>query len=144
MRSDQFFLIIAIFAAIGFLLFLGHIINVIRGFNHGRKQYDASRTWPTTKGQILKSEVNTDHDYGPEGHGITTYDPVIKFHYKAFGQDYESDRISFGFKRSYIDRSDAEQVIQKYPKDAAVTVYYDPDKPAEAVLERKIGSKTWD
>ena len=47
--------------------------------------------------------------------------------------------LGFGFQQSYGNPSKAQAVLAAFPVGGQVTVYYDPNNPAEAVLERKAG-----
>ena len=49
--------------------------------------------------------------------------------------------MTFGLTTSYGQPAKAQAVLDQYPIDSTVNVYYDPNNPAEAVLERKAGGK---
>ena len=51
---------------------------------------------------------------------------------------YSSDNVSFGQYSG--NRSHAEEIVAKYPVGSRVTVYYDPEDVATAVLEPGV---TW-
>jgi hypothetical protein len=55
--------------------------------------------------------------------------------YQVEGQSYQSQRIYFGGE---VGGSAMTGVIKKYPVGAQVPVYYNPQNPAEAVLERSM------
>jgi hypothetical protein len=52
------------------------------------------------------------------------------------GTGYSSSRIQFGTPTTYYRKSSAEAALNHYPVDSHLTVYYDPENPAEAVLDR--------
>ena len=126
------FVIFIFFAASVFI-----IISSIRA----RKKAEASQAWPSTQGQIESTEIKQNTSTDSDGYTSTTYKPLIMYSYSVMGQPYQSDRIAFGFTQSYGKTAKAQEVLNKYPLNAPVNVFYDPDNPAEAVLERKVGSK---
>jgi hypothetical protein len=58
------------------------------------------------------------------------------YDYTVNGVGYSSSRVHFGTPTTYIRKSSAEAAISHYPVDSHSTVYYDPENPAEAVLDR--------
>ena len=89
-----------------------------------RKRSLARAHWPHTEGVIVASRP-----------GLAENDllPRIEFAYTVDGREYHTVfRFPEGthplpeFTQSYLD---------KYPEGKAVTVYYDPQNPAEATLE---------
>ncbi|MFN8598094.1 MAG: DUF3592 domain-containing protein [Anaerolineae bacterium] len=90
-----------------------------------------SQHWPTTAGQILVSTIQYRRKSGG-GHSLY---PVVLYTYQVKGQSYQSQRIYFG---TLLGGSALTGISQKYPVGAQVPVYYNPENPAEAVLERTI------
>jgi hypothetical protein len=82
-----------------------------------------------TQGEVLESELNESRD--DDG---TTYAAHVIYRYSLDGGEFESARIWFGGDYSTSNRSEMFEVVKKYPIGQAVTVYYSPDDPAEAVL----------
>ena len=64
----------------------------------------------------------------------------IEYTYQVSGQAYSSKRMVFGALKGYGNPAKAEADLQAYPLGEQITVYYDPEKPSEAVLERKAGA----
>ena len=85
---------------------------------------------------ITRSEVgqssSSDHD-GPR----TNYHPVVEYTYPVGGQVYAGKRIAFGPAKASARSTSAQAALAKYPLGGAVTVYYDPNNPAEVVLEKQ-------
>ena len=123
-----------------FLFFVAGVFMIIMNIR-ARKKAEASQSWPSTTGEVFSTDVKRSTSTDSEGYNTTTYEPVIIYGYNVIGSDYESSKISFGLKRTYNTVAKANQVLENYPKGSAVTVYYNPDNPSEAVLERKVGSK---
>jgi len=106
-----------------------------------RKKADQTKTWPAADGTIVESDVK-EHISMEDMDGIasTTYEPVVKYTYTAAGQTYTGGRINYGPNQS--DSGTARKTISRYPLGSTVSVRYDPQNPAEAVLETNAaGSK---
>jgi hypothetical protein len=83
----------------------------------------SSGNWQTTSAHILQSKVNKGQRGGPDS-------PWIQYSYVVDDQNYASDRIDFG----EWSHGDVPTFLQSYPVGAEREVYYNPDKPSEAVL----------
>ena len=106
------------------------------GYGSFQKSQEA-KSWPTTKGKIISSEIHSYWSHSGTGrkrHMKMMYGAKVQYKYSADGKTYLSDRISFGeFDSS--SRKDAQKVVDKYPPDKEISVYHDPAKPENAVLE---------
>jgi hypothetical protein len=61
--------------------------------------------------------------------------PRIRYSYPVDGREHESSQINFwGVVGG--SQSAAERTTRRYPQGAQVTVYYNPQDPHEAVLDR--------
>jgi hypothetical protein len=85
----------------------------------------ASTTWPTTPGVILRSEMQSDGD---------TVSPQIEYQYDVGGHLYRSSEFCFGAGGSTSGGEYAYRWIKMFPKDANVTVRFDPENPKRATL----------
>ncbi len=108
----QFLLI----AAIGLLLATSSLIQLKASFS--------SYGWLPVEGRVEKSQMVNFHDEKNR----TTYH--FRYSYMVDGKKFESDRYSFAYASG--DRSSG---VAKQKKGDAVTVYYDPDDPASAVID---------
>lgn len=90
-----------------------------------------SKDWPTAIGQILASTISYR---SRSGGGHAPY-PLVMYLYQVEGRQYQSQRIYFGGE---VGGSAMTGLLKKYPVGAQVPVYYNPQNPAEAVLERSI------
>ncbi len=98
----------------------------------------ASRNWPSVEGRIESSRVVRRSTSSGSGHGTnSSYRPEIKYTYSVMGNNYEGKRIGFGVPIGSFE-SGAKQVVARYPHGTTRTVYYNPQNPAQAVLERKV------
>ena len=88
-----------------------------------------AESFATTTGTVTHSEVIRS----PGSKGRTNYRPKIHFTYTVLGRQFTSERFHHG-EMSGGDAKWAEQVTEDFPKTKSVTVHYDPENPADAVL----------
>lgn len=93
----------------------------------------ASRKWPGVEGTVLGAEVVAVTRKQGRAHA-----PVVRYRYEVNGRSYEGERIALGPPRSGSLAS-AEATLATYLDNEHVMVYYDPENPAKAVLERGVG-----
>jgi len=107
------------------------------------------RQWPSTEGVILSGEV-TQHrvrQFTARGRPRTDeyhYSSRIAYTYTVDGEEYVSSQISIAkkfdrFLATFSGTADAGYEgtwLARYPVGKKVPVYYDPDDPANALLER--------
>lgn len=84
-----------------------------------------AKRWPTTQGTIIASEVVRSSKYLPK----------VVYTYDIDTNAYSSDKVRVTNYAQYKYKDDAAKEVAKYPVDAKVTVYYNPDKHDEAILE---------
>ncbi|PWH15740.1 MAG: hypothetical protein DDG60_05315 [Anaerolineae bacterium] len=95
----------------------------------------AAQHWQTTRGKITRSEIRSLRKRDIDGRETVRSAPSIAYEYSVNGKRYTGERISLG---ENLPASDFEAVLARYPLRAEVTVYYDPAKPEQAVLERTL------
>jgi len=103
-----------------------------------RSKANASQNWSGTQGTVRESNVQVKESYDSDDGTTTTYSPHVRYAYTVNRQAYESGRIHFGSGKT--TRRAAEEAINRYPAGSTVMVYYDPQNPQQAVLERRSGS----
>jgi hypothetical protein len=94
----------------------------------------ASESWPAAQGRILSSQVVIEEREDREGGTTIWYNPVVTYSYTAGGGALQGKRIRFANMRQ-SSRAKAEAVLAPYPEGGTVSVRYNPEKPAESVLE---------
>ncbi len=104
-----------------------------------RKKAEESQGWPGVSGQINRSGVKRSASSDDDGNTTYSYSPAVEYSYQVGGQSFTSRRMVFGAVKGYSSPAKAEKELARYPAGAAVTVYYNPENPAEAVLERTAG-----
>jgi uncharacterized protein DUF3592 len=109
-------------------------------------QVHAAREWPSTSGKVVVSKAETrqvkviDSD-GAEGHRFEERNFAdIVYEYSVAGRKLRNNRVSIGEDRGNFE---VAETIAKYPVGAAVTVYYNPLHPDQAVLERDLPKGMW-
>jgi hypothetical protein len=114
---------------IGFvLLILNAVFLTIIFFM--RRKMAAVNQWPSTMGSVIMSRI--EQRSSSEG-GYTDY-PVVQYSYQVGGQTYQTYKLAPGPE---VGGTGAGKVVARYPSGAQVMVFYNPQNPSEAVLERK-------
>ena len=93
-----------------------------------------ARRWPQADGIVTHSAVAED----AAASGGTIYWPAITYRYQVAGTTYTSSQYSFTPSKSSGKAREAE-IAARYPVDTPVVVQYNPQNPAQAVLETRIG-----
>jgi len=125
MRSD---LIIALVSIGCVLVILNAVFLGIIFFT--RRKMATISGWPSTMGTIQKSYI----DWRSSSDSGTTAYPMIQYSYQVGGQAYQSSKYAPGPE---IGGTGAHKVVARYPAGAQVMVFYNPQNPADSVLERK-------
>ena len=87
-------------------------------------------SWPQTTGEVLSSRIELGNK---NRHNIV---PDIRYKYKVNLVEYESTKISSALvDNQYVSAAQLEALREKYAVGKPVTVFYNPDDPAEAVLD---------
>ena len=94
-----------------------------------RRKVTQAASWPSTLGTVTSSRIEMRSSN--EG-GSTPY-PVVNYSYQVMGQSYPGSKVMPG---PDVGGSGARKVVERYPAGAQVMVYYNPEKPSEALLER--------
>ena len=92
-----------------------------------------SKSWSDTEGVITASAV-ADYRVGSLSSASErrSREPSVSYRYSVQGREYEADRIAFC--STYFD-SAADAYVHSHPAGTPVTVYSDPEDPAQACLE---------
>lgn len=98
-----------------------------------------SMEWATTTGKIILSEMSFSRSTGGEIGG-GSYVPRVEYEYRAGGRIHRGSTISLIGMQGSSDKSWAQRVLVRYPRDEIVMVHYDPDNPSDSCLENKTGA----
>jgi hypothetical protein len=115
-------------AIIGFVLVILNVIFLGVIYFMRRKMAAVSQ-WPSTMGTVMNSTIEWRSS---SDSGSTAY-PVVQYSYQVNGQPYQSYKRAPGPE---VGGTGAQKVVAKYPAGAQVMVFYNPQNPSEAVLER--------
>ncbi len=96
--------------------------------------YDAARSynWPHVAGRITSSVARSKLMKGRHGEFITHW-PDVRYEYVVGDRRFVNDRIMFTHRG--FSKSATQHLVEKYPVDKVITVYFDPKNPESAVLE---------
>jgi hypothetical protein len=97
------------------------------------RQARESKSWPSTPGIIISSGVCRVADVSD--HEETQFKAEIRYSYTIDQDTYTSNRIRILPNMPTASSVLASKSIATYPMDSPVTVYYNPDRPTQAVLE---------
>ncbi|NLF50087.1 MAG: DUF3592 domain-containing protein [Leptolinea sp.] len=107
---------------------------LVLSWQRKRKETITSQ-WLPTQGIILSSELKEYRASGTTSNGESTFAPLVRYQYTCNGRTYGGIRITFSSVN--YSRGKAEQISNRYSPGDAITVYYDPLHPEEAVLEKE-------
>jgi hypothetical protein len=101
-----------------------------------------SVTWPTARGEIQVSCVLPRMPLGRGDH--ESYYAKVTYNFTVNETRYIGTVVGFDYYGSR-SLSTARDIVNRYPKDAAVTVYYNPRNPQVCVLEPGAAgqARTW-
>ena len=99
-----------------------------------KKKMRASLDWPSTDGKVVRSQVVNK---GGERGGGLTFLPDIEYQYQVKARRYKGKNVFLSYDVATGDRSRAEQRCAQYPVGREISVYYNPDNPADSCLERQ-------
>lgn len=112
------------------LVLIGLIFVAIAPFNI--KKGKKSQQWPQTEGKVTASEVEIRQETDTEGDMSTYYYPRIHYEYQVNGEKFLSSK--YRLLDASMTKKNAQQLVESYSPGQTVVVYYDPNKPADAVL----------
>jgi len=92
----------------------------------------AARRWPAAPGTIIGAEVRVAPRSGEE----PFYDAVVRYAYTVQGQEYEGAQDDLTYVSNAQDA--AQAIMARYQVGASVPVYYDPQAPQRALIDRGI------
>lgn len=79
-----------------FMIHVGLLFTIVAMFQIQRA--GAARTWPTTKGRILSSQIKASQTIGFYSPSATVYFFEVRYEYSVGARMYRGDRFAFGAK----------------------------------------------
>jgi hypothetical protein len=115
------------------------LVIVASGIEAYWDKFQAQR-WPGVNGVILSSSVCSWHS----GKGSTAYMPRIAYAYAIGTEVHKSDAVRFG--PAVVNRTEAEEAVQRFSRGTKAIVYVDPGDHRRAVLDRDhvTGAVKWE
>jgi len=122
------------------LVFVGLGIFLILRSKRDKAKAAQSLNWPSAVGKVLESRMIESTSTDSDGDSSTTYRPHVQYEYEVMGTSYTGDKIKVGMVVSTSAVKKVQETLARYPVGSAVKVYYDPNNPADSVLEQKASS----
>lgn len=102
------------------------------------RHIDAQHRYMATTGKVISSEMKVTSDSKS-----TSYSPKITYEYIVDGKSFTSQRDVFDTV-GISNQKYAQARVASNPAGKEVTMFYDPDNPAESVLQLEIpGTHFW-
>ena len=103
----------------------------------------ASESWPSTTGVVIESKLSSRRvtGSGKNAGSHTKYFPVVKYTYEFNGTAFTGDRIRIGGQEG--DEAEMRSILDQYPVDSEVTVFYSPEAPEQSVLRTGTSGGTY-
>jgi len=126
-------------------LIFGCIITAVGGgvilyYMKQKAKARASLSWPSVEGEVFisKMEISEPRLGTRFISSISTFRAGIQYRYKIRNRRYTGKNIFVGPTVGLTLDSSANYYLAKYPWGKTVKVYYNPDNPKEACLERTV------
>jgi hypothetical protein len=124
----------AVLIAFGAIAFAIGVTLYVVQFRQGLRAA-ASRKWPASSGTVTASTLEQSPD------NKRRFRAAVQYRYRVGEKDYQSNRIFWGGSEGR--QKPMASVVASYPAGRKVKVFYDPQNPAEAVVDpvRNSGSR---
>ena len=121
------------------LAILGAVAS-FASFIRGRRVARASARWPTAAGtvttaDVIEEEIEETNNERTVIRIIHRYQVDLRYAYQVGKRDFVGTAENWGWTGIYGLRELAEKAAGRYAPGQPVTVYYDPARPGNAVLE---------
>ncbi len=104
---------------------IGAVLYIVQ-FRQGLRA-DASKKWPRAAGTVIASALEKSAEHRRR------YIAALQYRYRVGGKDYQGSRVFWGGNEGR--EKHMASVVETYPAGTNVRVFYDPNNPAEAVLD---------
>jgi len=135
--SGAYIILIVVFLTVLFIA-IGVVLIILH--RRQKRKAEESTSWSETIGTVHESKVkqgtNVLMSDDEDREGTPVFFPEISYTYQVGGMEFTSNRLTFGGKKSFSKRENAEKVTSLYPVGSQLPVYYDPKYPKEAVVDR--------
>ena len=91
-------------------------------------------TWPSTRAQITKSQLQAERHRSIDDVTRVVNVPMVEYQFKLGGHTFRGNRINLG--GNVGNDPQTAELLDRYPVGGTTLVYYNPEDPQEAVLDR--------
>ena len=98
------------------------------------REVQRAAQWPSTQGRIVHARLRSVRGKQSDGSATIGNVPDIEYAYSVDGVEYHGKRISIGDIAA--GSPEVEAALARYQPGSTGPVWYNPDNPGEAVLER--------
>ncbi len=111
-----------------------------------QRRLNAARGWQSAPGRVIAARVEPVHvrvrvsTSSGRYRLAMRYAPVVVYEYSVGGRRYQGERLRLGPRLLSSEAADAGREIAPHPPGSLVTVWYDPQNPADCALERTSGA----
>jgi hypothetical protein len=116
----------AVLMGFGVIAFAIGVVLYVVQFRQGLKA-DASKKWPTSSATIIASAL----ERSPENKW--RYRASVQYRYRVGGKEHQAERIFWGGNEGR--QKHMASVVASYPAGCKVPVHYNPQNPAEVVID---------
>ena len=121
--APLFFLLAAIFIVVG-------IVN--------RNKAKKAGGWPSVQGKVIDAHLEESKSTDTEDFTSVNYRPSVTYQFEVNGQTYKASKT--GVIAVNYDQKTAQKKLDAFPVGSALTVYYNPEKPEDALLNPSKGT----
>lgn len=121
-----------------YVMLFAPVALLVLGTGYKSLQVRAARAWPSVSGVVVESgeqrrkvKVPSRRRQRFEERSFAN----IVYQYEIVGQTYTNSRVTIGEDRGNFE---VAETLARYPAGKPVTVYYNPSRPTQAVLEREL------
>ncbi len=117
------------------ITYLG-VLYIIEGYN--------TSNWSEVNAKVIKSQIDSEYSsgVGKGSGGGMVYFPAISYRYKVNSKTYIGKEISTMLLRT-SNASNGQELISKYPLNSQISVFYNQNKPDEAVIEKGVPTRAY-
>lgn len=127
--NTEFILYFVVPLSLGFMITIAGAILLFTDSRRRKKEGDIDiEDWFATGGKVISAKLSKRH----EG---DTYEPIIKYVYTVDGIEYHGKRVFPHQKHPLSKKDPAQDIIDRHPQNAYVSVRYNPENPSDSALE---------
>jgi len=120
------------------------ILLGLAGMHYGQgiveKSYETVN-WPSTQGEITYSRLKRT-SWTSDGKTEVDYSADIRYRYWIGGKEYTDSDVRLVMP-NYNTPEEVQTLLDRYPEEKQVTVYYNPGDLEDAVLENVVDEDTY-